>query len=78
MLNTKFLFGLALVIPLLGAAIPAEAAKAKVDATAARAECFGQAQAAVAALRSDASNGEKNSTGSSAYHACAKKAGIKP
>lgn len=75
MLNTKSLFGLALLIPLLGAAIPAEAAK---DATAARAACFEQAQAAVAALRADAQPAEKNARGVSAYRACAQKAGIRP
>jgi hypothetical protein len=45
-LNTKLLFGLATLVPLFGAAIPAEAAKAKVDATAARAACFKQGQKA--------------------------------
>jgi hypothetical protein len=75
MLNKKSLFGLALLIPLLGAAIPAEAAK---DTTAARAACFEQANAAVAALRADATPAEKNARGVSAYRACAAKAGIKP
>jgi hypothetical protein len=78
MLNTKLLCGLALVIPLLGAAIPAEAAKAKVDATAARQACFEQAQAAASAAGVSAPTGAKNTAGVSAYHACAKKAGIKP
>jgi hypothetical protein len=75
MLKRTCLFGLALLLPLLGAAIPAEAAK---DSTAARAACFQEAQAAVNALRADVPPAEKNATGVSAYRACAKKAGIKP
>jgi hypothetical protein len=46
-MNAKTLFPLALLIPLAGAAVPAKAAK--VDATAARAACFKQANAAAAA-----------------------------
>lgn len=76
MLNTKFLFGLALVIPLLGAAIPAEAAKAKVDTTAARAECFRQAQAAAGIFSNTPAQGQ--AMGADAYRACCKKAGIRP
>jgi hypothetical protein len=50
MLNAKSLFAFAVLVPLLGAAIPAEAAKAtKSNSTAARAECFRQANEAVAA-----------------------------
>jgi hypothetical protein len=76
MLNTKSLFGLALLVPLLGAAMPAEAAK--VDATAARAACFKQANAAVSSLGFAAQNAEKQATGYDAYAACCKKAGIRP
>ena len=47
MVNTKLLLGAALLIPLVGASLPAQAAK-KVDATAARAACFKAANAAVA------------------------------
>jgi hypothetical protein len=79
MLNTKLLFGLALVVPLLGAAIPAEAAK-KVDATAARAACFKQANAAAAATgnMSSTPGAERQSAGYDAYAACCRKAGIRP
>ena len=78
MLNTKSLFALALLVPLLGAAIPAEAAKA--NATAARAACFKQANAAVAALgpASSVQNADKQTTGYDAYAACCRKAGILP
>jgi hypothetical protein len=79
MINCKSLFGLALVISLLSA-IPAHAAKAKVDATAARAACFKQANAAVAALGPGAAvqNPEKQAAGYDAYAACCRKAGIAP
>jgi hypothetical protein len=82
MLNSKSsLFALALLIPLLGTAIPAEAAQAKkVDATAARAECFRQANAAVAAAGPGAAvqNPEKQAVGYDAYASCCRKAGIRP
>jgi hypothetical protein len=79
MLKTKYLLSVAVLLPLLGASIPAEAAKAKVDSTAARQACFEQAQAAANAAGGGASSpGIKNTAGVSAYHACAKKAGIKP
>jgi hypothetical protein len=79
MLKPKFLIGVALLVPLLGAAIPAEAAKK--NATAARAECFKQANAAVTALGTTGANSsgaEKQSAGYDAYVACCKKAGIAP
>jgi hypothetical protein len=71
MLKMKYLFGLTLFIPLLGSAIPAEA-------SAARAECFEKAQAAVAALGPAAQTAEKNATGADTYRACCKKSNIKP
>ena len=79
MMNTKWLFGAALLIPLLGASLPAEAAK-KVDATAARAACFKAANAAVAAAGPGAAvqNPEKQAVGYDAYAACCRKAGIRP
>ena len=79
MSKLKFLFGVALLVPLLGAVIPAEAAK-KVNATAARAECFKQANAAAAALGAGSSvqTAEKQAVGYDAYAACCKKAGIPP
>jgi hypothetical protein len=49
-LSLKSLIAFAVLVPLLGAAIPAEAAKAaKSNSTAARAECFRQANEAAAA-----------------------------
>jgi hypothetical protein len=78
MSNKKTLLGLALLIPLLGAAMPAEAAK--TDATAARAACFKQANAAASAVGSaSATQGaERQSAGYDAYAACCRKAGIRP
>jgi len=75
MLNTKFLFGLALLVPLLGIAIPAEAAK---NSTAARAECFRQANEAVAKAGVGANFSDKNAVGQDAYRQCCFKAGIRP
>jgi hypothetical protein len=76
--NAKVLFGLALVT-LLGAGFPAEAAK-KVDATAARAACFKQANAAAASVGGASSTqmGERQSAGYDAYADCCRKAGIRP
>jgi hypothetical protein len=75
MLNAKFLFGLALLVPLL-AAMPAEAQKKDVNAL--RAECFRQANEAVAALGFSPTNADKNATGLAAYRQCAQKKGIRP
>lgn len=77
MLKMKYLFGLTLLIPLLGSAIPAEAANNR-NTSAARAECFEKAQAAVAALGPAAQTAEKNATGADTYRACCKKSNIKP
>jgi hypothetical protein len=79
MLNAKFLFGLALLIPVLGAATPAEAQKRDVNAI--RAECFRQANAAAASAGVGAAagtNADRNAMGYSAYRACAQKNGIRP
>jgi hypothetical protein len=79
MLNAKFLFGLALLIPLLGLAMPAEAQKRDVNAI--RAECFRQANAAAAGAGVGATVGstaDRNAMGYSAYRACAQKNGIRP
>jgi len=77
-MNAKTLFPLALLIPLAGAAVPAKAAK--VDATAARAACFKQANAAAAAVGSASSTqgAERQSAVYDAYAACCRKAGIRP
>jgi hypothetical protein len=79
MLNAKYLVGLVFIIPLLSAAIPAEAATK--DATAARAACFKQANAAAAAASSPsdpAAQNERQAAGYAAYVACCRKAGIAP
>ncbi len=90
MLNAKSLFAFAVLVPLLGAAIPAEAAKATKsnstaaraecfsNSTAARAECFRQANEAVAAQGVGANIGDKNAMGQDAYRQCCFKAGIRP
>ncbi len=79
MLSLKSLFAFAVLVPLLGAAIPAEAAKAaKSNSTAARAECFRQANEAAAAQGVGANIGDKNAMGQAAYRQCCFKAGIRP
>jgi hypothetical protein len=78
MLSAKSLFAFAILVPLVGAAIPAEAAKAKADGTAARAACFQKANEAVAALGFAANNTDKNAVGLDAYRQCCFKAGIRP
>ena len=75
MVKRKFLFGATLLIPLLGAALPAEAQKRDVNAI--RAECFRQANEAVAALGFSPTNADKNATGLEAYRQCARN-GIRP
>jgi hypothetical protein len=80
MLNAKFLFGVALFVPIFGLAMPAEAQK-KRDVNAIRAECFRQANAAAASAGVGAAagtTGERNAMGYSAYRACAQKNGIRP
>jgi hypothetical protein len=76
MLNEKSLFALAVLVPILGATVPAEAAK--TNATAARAECFRQANAAVANVGFSPNAADKNAVGLDAYRQCCFKAGIRP
>jgi len=79
MLNTKTAFGVALLVPLLGVAMPAEAAQ-KRDVNAIRADCFRQANEAAAAAGVGAAAGttaDRNAMGYSAYRACAQKNGIR-
>ena len=79
MLNAKFLFGLALFIPIFGLTMPAEAQKRDINAI--RAECFRQANAAAASAGVGAAAGntaDRNAMGYSAYRACARKNGIRP
>jgi hypothetical protein len=79
MLSLKSLFAFAVLVPLVGAAIPAEAAKAaKSNASAARAECFRQANEAVAAVGFNPTTADKNAVGQDAYRQCCFKAGIRP
>jgi hypothetical protein len=73
-LNIKSLFALALLVPLLGAAIPAQAANSK----AARAQCFRKANEAVAAQGFSANTADKNAMGQDVYRQCCFKAGIRP
>ncbi len=76
MLNIRSLLAVAVLVPLLGAAIPAQAAK--LDARAARAACFQKANEAVAAQGVNANIGDKNAMGQDAYRQCCFKAGIRP
>jgi hypothetical protein len=74
MLNTKTILGIALLAPLLGVA----GRGSKMDAEAAHAECFRQANAAVPAQGFSANTADKNAAGLDAYRQCCFKAGIKP
>lgn len=74
MLNTKSLFALALIGPLLGVAIPAQAANSNV--TAARAACFQKANEAASAS-GNGNFADRNSMGQDAYRQCCFKAGIR-
>ena len=78
MLSLKALFAFAVLVPLVGATIPAEAAKSSSNTTAARAECFRQAQAAVNAIGFNPTTADKNAVGQDAYRQCCFKAGIRP
>ena len=75
MLSAKSLFALASLVPLLGAAIPAHAAK---NSSAARAECFRKANEAVSAIGFNPTTADKNAVGMDAYRQCCYKAGIRP
>lgn len=72
--NAKSLFALALLVPLLGATIPAQAK----DSKAARAACFQKANEVVAAQGFAANTADKNAMGQDAYRQCCYKAGIRP
>lgn len=79
MLNAKLLFGLALLVPLLALAVPAEAQKRDVNAI--RAECFRKANEAAGTAGVGAAFGttaDRNAMGYSAYRACAQRNGIRP
>jgi hypothetical protein len=74
MLNAKSLFALALLVPLVGVAMPAQAK----DSRGARAACFQKANEAVAAQGFAANTADKNAVGMDAYRQCCYKAGIRP
>ena len=76
MLSLKSLFAFAVLVPLVGATIPAEAAK--TNASAARAECFRQANESVAKAGFSPTTADKNAVGLDAYRQCCFKAGIRP
>ena len=76
MLCTRTLFAVSLLVPFLGASFSAEAAK--VDVKAARAECFRQANAAVANIGFNPNAADRNCVGQDAYRARYFKAGIRP
>jgi hypothetical protein len=76
MLSLKSLFAFAVLVALVGAAIPAEAAKS--NSSAARAECFRKANEAVAAMGFSPTTSDKNAVGLDAYRQCCFKAGIRP
>jgi hypothetical protein len=75
MLKSKSLFAFAVLVPFMGAALPAQAAK---DSSSARAECFRKANEAVASQGFSANTADKNAMGQDAYRQCCFKAGIRP
>jgi hypothetical protein len=78
--NARFAF--ALLVPALLALSISEAAAQKQasNATAARAECFRQANEAAANVNmaSPSASAERNSRGVAAYRECARRSGIRP
>jgi hypothetical protein len=74
--EVKISMPFAVLVPLVGAMIPAEAAKS--NSSAARAECFSKANEAVAATGFSANTADKNAVGLDAYRQCCFKAGIRP
>ena len=79
MLNVRSFVMLALLMPALGTAGPAEAAKKDINAI--RAECFRQANEAANAASLNMSSGAtaaRNSAGYGAYRDCARRNGIRP
>jgi len=73
-------FTFALLVPALLALSISEAAAQKQSASAARAECFRQANEAAATvnLASPAASAERNARGVQAYRDCARRMGIRP
>jgi hypothetical protein len=82
MQNPKARLAFALLVPALFALSISEAAaqKQQQSASAARAECFRQANEAAAAVNiaSTGATAERNARGVSAYRECARRMGIRP
>jgi hypothetical protein len=80
MKNSKTRFAFALLVPALFALSISEAAAQKQSASAARAECFRQANEAANAVNiaSPAASAERNARGVQAYRDCARRMGIRP
>jgi hypothetical protein len=80
MQNPKARFAFALLVPTLLALSISEAAAQKQSVDAIRAECFRQANEAVAnvSLASPSATAERNSRGYAAYRECARRKGIRP
>jgi hypothetical protein len=80
MKSSKARFAFALLVPALFALSISEAAAQKQSASAARAECFRQANEAANAvnLASPAASAERNARGVQAYRDCARRMGIRP
>ena len=80
MKNSKTRFEFALLVPAVFALSISEAAAQKQSASAARAECFRQANEAANAvnLASPAASAERNARGVQAYRDCARRMGIRP
>lgn len=82
MQSPKALFAFVMLAPALFALSISEAAaqKQQQSASAARAECFRQANEAAAAvnLASPAASAERNARGVQAYRDCARRMGIRP
>jgi hypothetical protein len=78
--NPKARFVFALLVPALLTLSISEATAQKQSASAARAECFRQANEAAASVNiaSGAATAERNARGVAAYRECARKMGIRP
>jgi hypothetical protein len=80
MQKPKARFAFALLVPALFVLSFSEAAAQKQSASAARAECFRQANEAIASisLASPSATSERNARGVSVYRDCARRMGIRP
>ena len=80
MQTPKARFAFVLLVPALLAFSISEAAAQKQSATAARAECFRQANEAAAAINvaNPSATAERNTRGASVYRECARRMGIRP